>query len=91
MNREAFNRNQRARRAILKRRGLCVDCGKNPVRKVQGGANMKGRVSTARGAEASRNGKKPSLCDSCSDARKLRWHNGAVPPLLRLIQKAELS
>ena len=49
------------RRDALRAKGLCVDCGNNPVSK------KPGRI--IRGMQRPR-----TLCDTCTDARKTREH-----------------
>jgi hypothetical protein len=37
-----------------------------------------------------RSGKPFTCCEECLQARRDRWHDGAMPPLFREIQKTEI-
>ncbi len=72
MSREEYNRAMRERRADLKARGWCVDCGKHPARRMPPGEVVK---------------RPPTLCETCAEARRVRAKCGVMPPLLRQIQR----
>jgi hypothetical protein len=62
------------RRADLRKRGMCEDCGKKPAKN---------------GVAPSRQNKPHRCCENCLQARRDRAGLGGMPPLFRAIEKTE--